>query len=360
MKVLAIGSDRSICNPQSVSADRQRAYGTKFESLSIIVFAHRALKLRPVALSESVHVYPTRSRSKLMYGLNALQIARKLGDIDVVTAQDPFEAGLIAWIIARLKRAALHVQLHTDPFAPEFALSRMNRLRLRMMRFVLRRADRIRVVSSRIQEGIVRENLSNSPVSVLPIFVDLSSFARASAGELAHRFAKFETRFLVVSRLEEEKNVSLAISSFAKSASEKDCLVIVGEGTLHAKLEREVSTLGIASRVFFEGEKNPKQYYALADIVLVPSRYEGYGLVIAESLAAKKPVIATDVGAARELGAIVTATTDFADAIRKWKSEGPFTATLQHYPYHSFEEYVEAYCADIASTKQKFHSSNDA
>lgn len=352
MRVLAIGSDRSICNSQSSSAGRQRAYGMHFGSLAIIVFAHRALKLRSSALSESVQVYPTCSRFKLLYGLDAVRMAQKLSGIDVVTVQDPFEAGLVAWVIAKLKGVGLHVQVHTDPFAPEFSLTRLNRLRLCIMRFVLGRADRIRVVSSRIQEGIIREQLSSAPVSVLPIFVDLSSFTASKAGELANRFAKFDMRFLVVSRLEKEKNILLAISAFAEAASEKDCLIIVGEGSLRAKLEREASGRGIATRVFFEGQKNPDRYYALADVVLVPSSYEGYGLVIAESLAAKKPVIATDVGAARELGAIVTTAADFANAIRKWKSEGPFAASLKHYPYDSFEEYVEAYCFDITRTKQ--------
>lgn len=360
MRVLSIGTDREILNPLSESAKRQVAYGEKFDETHIIVFSRGLNQQGNISLSIGVHAYATRSKSRLWYGFDAIRIARKLPKPDIVTAQDPFETGLTGWIIARTCGAALHVQVHTDFFAPGFRRTLLNRLRVRIARFVLARADRIRVVSNRIKESLeAGSSKLEASISVLPIYTDIEKFRSAHAGVLAGRFAKFQTRLLVVSRLEKEKNVMLAIESFArlpefsgqaKAADYAACLIIVGEGKERRVLEKRAARLGLASRIFFEGKTDALPYYALADCVLMPSRYEGYGLVIIEALAAGKPVIATDVGIAREAGAIVTDAEHFADSLKEWLERGPREGILRHYPYRSFEEYVQKYCDDITST----------
>ena len=89
----------------------------------------------------------------------------------------------------------------------------------------------------------------------------------------------------------------------------------------------------------------------MADLVLAPSLYEGYGMVVVEALASGTPVISTDVGVAREAGAIIAEEDDFAKAITTWHESGPKEGKLQNYPYKNFEEYVEAYCADVEASK---------
>jgi len=347
MNIVAIGSDRSLCNPTSASADRQRAYGKHFDTLTILVFSHRSHNVGPVALSQSVHVYPTQSRSKLLYGLDAGNIARRLGPIDVVTVQDPFEGGLIGWIIARVRRARFHVQVHTDFLAPEFRHTWQNVVRVVVARFVIGRADGIRVVSERIKGSIEKTYAPRASIAVVPIYVDLTKFRTAYTGILTDRFKQFDARVLVVARLEKEKNVSLALEAFARSAPLRVCLIIVGEGSERKRLEARASALGVSSRVFFEGTRDPVPYYALADLVLVPSLYEGYGLVIVEALAAGKPVLANDVGVARSAGAQIAGRGHFADALETWFNEGARIGVLTDYPYKSFEQYVAAYASDI-------------
>jgi len=180
--------------------------------------------------------------------------------------------------------------------------------------------------------------------------VDVTKFHGAHAGILAGRFSAFATRLLVVSRLEKEKNIRLAIDAFAKAAPHTACLIILGEGRERRLLEKRAASLGVAGRVFFEGATDPLPYYAVADLLLVPSLYEGYGLVIVEALSAGKPVLATDVGVAREAGAIVAEIGGFTEALAAWFENGPRIGVLEQYPYRSFEEYVQAYGADISDT----------
>lgn len=349
-RVLQIGADRSkrgILYPDTPAFERQRAYAERFGKLDIIGFS-RASDGTKVYSDEHLHIVPTNSNSPLSYGLDAIRIARGLPKPSVVSAQDPFETGLTAWWIARRLRIPLHVQVHTDFLSPGYIRRPRDRVRRLIAHFVLRRAARVRVVSERIKDSLQESFHLNTPIMVLPIFVDLEKVRRVNpAHEVTERFSKFKTKLLVVARLEPEKNIGLALEAFAKAAPKDACLIVVGDGSERSKLEILAQRSGIADRVFLEGERSSLEYYPLADLVLVPSRYEGYGLVIVEALAAGKPVLSTDVGVARETGAIVTSPQDFAASLKAWLENGPRTGELRAYPYKDFASYVQAYCDDI-------------
>jgi glycosyltransferase involved in cell wall biosynthesis len=353
MRVLQIGSDRSrrgILYPDSQAVMRQRAYGEKFGDLDIVGFSVRSDGCASFEMPH-VHIYPTNSISKLSYGIDTMRISGMLQRPDVISAQDPFETGLLALLIARMRKIPLHVQVHTDFLSPEYARhSAINRLRVMVARYVLKRATRIRVVSERVKDEIMSRYDLLNPVSVLPIFVDVAKFRDTKANhKLLERFASFSAKLLVVSRLEPEKNVALAIKSFAASAPHDACLIIVGTGSQRAMLEKLAHEVQVSDRVFFEGDGVPADYYPFADLLLVTSCYEGYGLVIVEALAAGKPVLSTDVGIGREMGTIITNEKEFPSALKQWFVDGPRTMHLDSYPYENFDQYADAYCADIIS-----------
>lgn len=248
----------------------------------------------------------------------------------------------------------MHVQVHTDLFAPEYRRhSFLNRIRAAIARFVLRRAARVRVVSGRIKRDLESLLRLRVPITVLPIFADAERFRYALPDpDLQERFAGYAHRLLVVSRLEPEKAVERAIRAFSEEAPENSCLVIVGEGRLRRELQEYAASVRRGRHIFFEGARDPAPYYKMADVVLVTSEYEGYGLVIAEALAAGTPVIAGDVGAARELGAIVAPPERYGEALAEWFQRGPREGRLLGYPYRDFQAYVRAYCDDIAACVQ--------
>lgn len=346
MRVLQIGADRSkrgILYPSSTAWKRQEAYAAVFGSLDIIGFSLR----EDAAVQNntgSLTVYPTNSSSKLLWGIDAIRIARRLQRPDVVSAQDPFETGLVAWFIARKFGVPLHIQVHTDFLSLEYArLSLLNRLRVWIAGFVLRQASRIRAVSERVKNSIENEYNLSTNISVLPIFVDIQKFRNAeSLTDFSDvRIASSAYKILVVSREAPEKNIRLAIEAFKKAAPSDACLILIGDTDVRSANQRD--------RIYGMGRVDPERYYKSVDLVLVPSKYEGYGLVIIEALAAGAPVLSTDVGIAREAGAIITTQEEFSSALAKWFKEGPREGHLKNYPYKNFDEYVRAYCGDISS-----------
>ena len=348
MRVLAIGSDRSVCEKGSASAKRQIAYGERLGELDIIVFSLRSHSCAPTTLSGHVRVHPTNSSSRFFYLFDAYRVARRLAKPDVVTAQDPFEAGLVTLLVAGAFGARLHVQIHTDFLSPAFVRgSLLNRVRRFIARIVLPRADGIRTVSERIADSLRSTNyvLRTKP-TVLPIFVDTTQFA----GLQRLKHPCFKISLLVMSRLEEEKGIAEVVRALksVRDAGHDAGLTILGDGSLKSVLQSEVRSLGLERFVDFKGfQKDVRPFLAEADIVLSSSAYEGYGLSIVTALAAGVPVLSTDVGIAREAGAIITPKEEFAGALLGWIERGPRSATLALSLSGSFDAYVEAWCVDV-------------
>jgi glycosyltransferase involved in cell wall biosynthesis len=136
----------------------------------------------------------------------------------------------------------------------------------------------------------------------IPYFSDLSRFRVAAENRSTHTATR---RFLFSGSLIYRKGVDLLAEAFIRLARELPgvSLDYVGHGPLQSPLRSRLQEVG--SRVRFHGfcpwEGLPERYRD-ADILCVPSRYDGWGLVVPEGLAAGLPVIATDkTGAALDL-----------------------------------------------------------
>jgi glycosyltransferase involved in cell wall biosynthesis len=74
-------------------------------------------------------------------------------------------------------------------------------------------------------------------------------------------------------------------------------VVVVGDGPQRAELEALIADLDLGERVTLAGARpDAASYLAAADVVVLCSRWEGFGLVVAEALRLGRPVVATDVG----------------------------------------------------------------
>lgn len=136
------------------------------------------------------------------------------------------------------------------------------------------------------------------PYFNLPYFSDLKRFTNSERREQPER------TFLFSGSLIERKGVDLLAAAFVELAREfSDVrLRVIGDGELRESVEQTLRP--VRERVEFVGFKDWDELpeaYASADVLCVPSRYDGWGLVVPEGLASGLPVIATDrMGAALE------------------------------------------------------------
>lgn len=253
--------------------------------------AHERFKLQAGAVEIlDVLVWPKNSLFKAFF------TSQKY---DIVTSQDPFWRGLIAWAAARRFSARLNVQVHAD-------LSGQGLAKRTLAQIVLRHANSVRVVSKRLKNDV--EKLTKASVHILPVFVDVERFQNA-----VHKPHTQKT-ILWTGRFETEKDPLMAIEIFKEICSTVigAKLVMLGEGSLKQELVRRAYNLPVE----FPGwQSDVLPYIAVADVVLCTSPKESWGASIVEALAAGVPVVAQDVGIAKEAGAVIVNRTDFAQKV---------------------------------------------
>jgi glycosyltransferase involved in cell wall biosynthesis len=109
-----------------------------------------------------------------------------------------------------------------------------------------------------------------------------------------------------VGRLSHVKGIDLLVTAFAAvRQAVPDCkLLLVGAGPEQAPLMALADRLGVSSAVAWLGRRpwdEAMQLLSLMDVVIVPSRFEGFGLTAVEAMACRKPLVATDVDGLREV-----------------------------------------------------------
>lgn len=110
----------------------------------------------------------------------------------------------------------------------------------------------------------------------------------------------------VVSRLEPIKGMDLVVPAFAEVLKEfpEVRLLVVGDGSLRATMEQQAIELGCADRITWVGRQPQEElshWYEQMDIVLMPSRSEGFGLTAIEAMANGCVVVASNVGGLPEV-----------------------------------------------------------
>lgn len=134
---------------------------------------------------------------------------------------------------------------------------------------------------------------------------------------------KLEGKFVIgnVGRLHEQKNQSFLIDVFniIQKVNNNAILLIVGEGPLEAKLKQKAEALRISQKIIFLGNrKDVNKIYQAMDVFVLPSLFEGLGIVAIEAQASGLPVVAS-TGVAKETNItnnIIYLSLD--DPVEKW------------------------------------------
>ncbi len=124
--------------------------------------------------------------------------------------------------------------------------------------------------------------------------------ARRSLG-----FSPHEKVILFCAKLQPWKRPLDLLRAFASAAIPDAKLIFAGDGAQRAELEKEAAARRVSDKVQFLGFVNQSQLprlYKAADLMVIPSRYEPFGLVVNEAMLCGCPVVASDrVGAVRDL-----------------------------------------------------------
>ncbi len=150
--------------------------------------------------------------------------------------------------------------------------------------------------------------LPNDKLVMVPNGVNTQSYNN-SHDDLSGFRSKYalpeEKIVLFVGRLVYEKGVHILINAVPKVLSKVNAkFIIVGSGYMKEQLLNIVRSMGLEHKVFFEGfvdESTLLNLQKCADVSVVPSLFEPFGIVALEAMAAKSPVVASDTGGLSEI-----------------------------------------------------------
>jgi D-inositol-3-phosphate glycosyltransferase len=196
-------------------------------------------------------------------------------------------------------------------------------------------ADRI-VVASQHEKHLLTSlyGASEERIAVVPCGVDLDLFAPMDKEFARKRLGlrDAERIILFVGRIEPLKGIDILISAAAQLHEDENFIVLIVGGDARAEtqielLRSQAAALGVDHHISFVGavahDKLPL-YYNAADVCVVPSYYESFGLVAVESMACGTPVVASRVG-----GLTSTVSDGETGYLIPWRCPEPFAERLE-------------------------------
>lgn len=207
-----------------------------------------------------------------------------------------YKSAFYAWLSRRGGTMPIVATLHGP-----ISISMRLRLYSQLERWLLRRFDRICVVSSRMQDYLESAGFAAGRIRLVENGIDAERFrpdvaplSRADHGIPAEAFV-----FGGAMRLSEEKNPLGLLEAFAIVAKRTPnaWLAIAGDGPQRTEILARANRLGVMERVRLLGARDDLElYYPMLDCFVLPSHYEGLPLALLEAMASARPVVCTDVG----------------------------------------------------------------
>jgi len=171
-------------------------------------------------------------------------------------------------------------------------------------RFSIQESDVVTSVSSWLRDETNRIFDPGRPIEVIPNFVDTETFRPRRDPEHRAQFAGPEEKILLhISNFRPVKNVKAVIEVFARVRRELGArLLLVGDGPERVPVERLVVERGLERDVSFLGNQEfVEDIFPLADVFILPSLHESFGLSALEAMAAGLPVVVTSMGGPPEV-----------------------------------------------------------
>lgn len=242
------------------------------------------------------HALPITARTSVIADLRSIiGLNRLAGAYDLVHAHGVRSLWIAGWA-SRLRKIRWLATLHNVP-AVHGPLQRGG------IRMAQRKCGAFLAVSRAVADEVERLLHPSAPVLVIPNGVGIPSPVDRAAARRAAGIAPDALVVLGVGRLASEKGFDVLIEAcrLARVTLPGLILRIVGGGDRERSLRRLAEAAGLDTGTMVGALDDVASWYAAADLVVVPSRTEGQGLVALEAMAHGLPVVASLVGGLPEV-----------------------------------------------------------
>ncbi|WP_158749442.1 N-acetyl-alpha-D-glucosaminyl L-malate synthase BshA [Acidobacterium sp. S8] len=215
----------------------------------------------------------------------------------------------VSALLARQMLAARgrHLPFVTTLHGTDITLVGLDRSYLPITRFAIEQSDGVTSISQYLRERTIKEFKIKREIEVIPNFVNCDFYVPLDPevrAEKRRRFAAPDEKILIhLSNFRPVKRVTDTVETFARVVEKVPAhLLLVGDGPDRSAAEYLAHKKGIQDRVHFLGKQDSvNELLPLADLMLMPSELESFGLAALEAMACRVPTIATNVGGVPEL-----------------------------------------------------------
>ncbi len=276
-----------------------------------IHFISYAVPVRMTEAAERIHFHEV---DMLNYPLfdhppYALALATQMHNVAVNESLDLLHVHYaiphsVSAYLARAMLAPRRLPFVTTLHGTDVTLVGMDRAYLPITRFSIEVSDGVTAISNYLREVTVREFQTTRNIDVIPNFVNCDVFQPAAGKTRRAEFAKEDEKVVVhLSNFRPVKRLCDVVEIFSLIRKEIPAkLLLIGDGPDRASAEWLVREKGLASDAIFMGKQNQVQdLLNVADVLLLPSDLESFGLAALEGMACGVPAICSRVGGVPEV-----------------------------------------------------------
>mgnify|MGYP000887162296 CR=1 FL=1 len=203
-----------------------------------------------------------------------------------------------------LKQQGIEIPVVTTLHGTDITLVGRDKTYAPVVAFSINESDVITAVSQNLREETYKAFDINKDIEVIYNFVDVERFNRKPLDAFKKVLAPNGERILLhASNFRKVKRVQDVVKVFYEVQKEiPSKLMLVGDGPERPNMEELGRSLGICDQITFVGKQDQMEdIFAIADLFLLTSEYESFGLAALEAMASKVPVISTNAGGLGEV-----------------------------------------------------------
>lgn len=170
--------------------------------------------------------------------------------------------------------------------------------------FSIDQSDGVTAVSESLRAATCRELSVHRRIDVIPNFLDCRTYRRSVVAGLRERYASDDIRIVMhLSNFRPVKRIDHVVEVFARIAARvPSVLLLAGDGPEVMTARRVARRLDVSDRVQLLGaQENVLPLLSIADLFLLPSEQESFGLAALEAMACEVPVVASNAGGLPEV-----------------------------------------------------------
>ena len=210
----------------------------------------------------------------------------------------------VSAMLARSMAAPRRLPFVTTLHGTDITLVGSNRSYLPITKFSIEKSDGVTAISDYLLQQTIKEFDIKRPIEVIPNFVNCDLYTRVpNEAQRAQWAPNGEPIIMHLSNFRPVKRITDAVEIFAIVRAKMPAkLVLIGDGPDRGAAEYLVRKKRLQKDVFFLGKQNAVyEKLSSADLFLLPSQLESFGLAALEAMACEVPVVATNVGGIPEV-----------------------------------------------------------